>query len=70
MRTGALVCPITVQTSASIEARFGVTLVDIVLTVASGKSRQTQAGKGIDPIHTGATIEARAKETHTTKLEC
>lgn len=60
MRAGALVCPVTVHTTASIEARFGVTLIDIILTVAAGKSRQTQAGEGIDSIHTGATIEARA----------
>lgn len=63
VRTGALVCPITVHTTASIETWFGVTLIDIILTVAAGKSRQTQAGEGIDSIHTGATIETRAKET-------
>lgn len=39
VRTGALVRPITVQTRASIEARFGVTLVDIILAVAASESR-------------------------------
>lgn len=39
MRTGALVRPIAVKTSASIEARFGVTLIDIILAVAASESR-------------------------------
>lgn len=60
MRTGALVCPITVKTRSPIEARFGVTLIDIILTVAASESRETQAGESINSIHTGATIEARA----------
>lgn len=39
VRTGALVCPVAVKTRAPIEARFGVTLVDIILAVASSESR-------------------------------
>lgn len=39
MRTGALVRPITVKTSSSIEAGFGVTLVDIILAVAASEAR-------------------------------
>lgn len=62
MRTGALVCPVTVQTGASIEARSGVALIDVILTVAAGESGQTQAGEGIYSIHAGAAIEAGAKE--------
>ena len=51
MGAGALVRPVTVKTGSSIEARFGVTLVDIVLAVAAGESRETQAGECIDSIH-------------------
>lgn len=60
-RTGALICSITVKTCATIEAGLGVTLVDVILAVAASESRQTETGEGIDAIHTGATIEARAE---------
>lgn len=63
MGTGALVRPITVETGSSIEARFRVTLIDIVLAVAASESRETQAGECIDSVHASATIEARAAET-------
>lgn len=39
MRTGAFVRPVTVKTRASVEARFGVTLIDVILAVAAGESR-------------------------------
>lgn len=61
--TGALVRPITVKTSASIEAWFGVTLIDIILAIAASESRQTKAGECIDSIHTCAPVEARAEMT-------
>lgn len=38
MRTGALVCPITVKTGASMETWLGVTLIYIVLTIAASES--------------------------------
>lgn len=65
MRAGTLVGAVAVQTGATVEAGLGVTLVDVVLAVAAGEAWQTQAGEGIDAIHAGATIEARAREkTH------
>lgn len=67
MGAGALVRPVTVKTSSSIEAWFGVTLVDVILAVAAGESRETQTGERIDSIHASATIEARAAETQENK---
>lgn len=60
-RTGALICSVTVKTCATIEAGLGVTLVDVILAVAASESRQTETGEGVDAVHTGATVEARAK---------
>lgn len=60
MRTGALIRPITIKTSSSIEARLGITLIDIKLAIASSESSETQASEGIDSIHTSTTVEARA----------
>ena len=62
MRTGALVCPVTIETSASIEAGFGVTLVDVVLAVAPGEAWRAQTRESVDAVHTGAAIEAGAAE--------
>lgn len=63
VRTGALVGPVAVEAGAPVEARFGVTLVDVMLAVAAGETRQTQAGEGIDAVHTGATVEAGTADT-------
>lgn len=60
MRTGALVCAVTVQAGPPVEARLGVTLVDVILAVAAGEPRQTQAGERIDAVHTGAPVKAGA----------
>lgn len=67
MRTGALVCPITIKTSASIEAWLRVTLIDIILTVAASETSQTQAGEGVNSIHTGSAIEARTVQRNQVK---
>lgn len=66
-RTGALICSIAVKTCATIEAGLGVTLVDVILAVAASESRQTETGEGVDAIHTGATVEARAEESQEIK---
>ena len=63
MRTGALVGPIAVQAGTAVDAGLGVALVDVVLAMAAGETGQTQAGEGIDAVHTGAAVEARAAET-------
>lgn len=60
-RTRALICSVTVKTCAAIEAGLGVTLVDVILAVAASESRQTEAGEGVDAVHTGATVEAGAE---------
>lgn len=60
MRTGALIRPIAIKTSSSIEARLGVTLIYIKLAVASSESSETQASEWIDSIHTSTTIKAWA----------
>lgn len=60
-RTRALICSVTVETCAAIEAGLGVTLVDVILAVAASESRQTEAGEGVDAVHTGATVEAGAE---------
>lgn len=67
MRTGALVCPITVKTGASIEAWLRVTLIYVILTVAASETSQTQAGEGVNSIHTGAAIKARAVQRNQVK---
>ena len=36
--TGALICPITVKTGATVEARLGVALIYVILAVAAGES--------------------------------
>ena len=63
MLTGALVRPVAVLAGASVDAGFGVALVDVVLAVAPGEARQTQAGEGVDAVHTGAAVEAGAGGT-------
>lgn len=37
-----------------------VALVDVMLAVAAREARRTQAGEGVDTVHTGAAIEAGA----------
>lgn len=61
--TGALVRPVAVLTRAPVQARLGVTLVDVVLTVAAREAGQADAGEGVDAIHAGATVEAGAEDT-------
>lgn len=63
VRARALVRPVTVEASSSIEARLGITLIDVILAVAASESRETLAGEGVDSIHAGASVEARAVET-------
>lgn len=41
MRTGALVCAVTVLTCAAVQTGFGVTLVDVMLAVAASEARRT-----------------------------
>lgn len=62
--TGALVCSVTVEARAAIEAGLGVTLVDVILAVAAGESRQAETGEGVDAVHTGAPVEAGAEASH------
>lgn len=64
--TGALVRPIAVLTRAPVQAGLGVTLVDVVLTVAAREAGWTEAGEGVDAIHAGPPIEAGAGSTNTT----
>lgn len=64
--TGALVRPVAVLTRAPVQAGLGVTLVDVVLTVAAGEAGWTEAGEGVDAIHAGPPIEAGAGSTDTT----
>lgn len=60
LRAGALVGPVAVLAGATVQAGPRVALVDVVLTVAAREARRTQAGEGVDAIHTGAAIKARA----------
>lgn len=62
MGARAFVRPVTVQASPSVEARLGVTLIDVILAVAASEARQAEASEHVDSIHTGAAIEARAEE--------
>lgn len=57
---GALIGPVAVLARATIQTRFGVTFVDVVLTVAPGEPRRALTGKGVYPVHTCAAIEAGA----------
>lgn len=57
---GTLVGPVTVLAGAPVQAGPRVALVDIVLAVAAREARRTQAGEGVDAVHTGAPIEAGA----------
>lgn len=61
MRARAFVCPITVQASPSVEARLGVALIDVILAVAAGETRQAEASEHVDSIHAGAAVEARTE---------
>ena len=63
MGTGALVGSVAVQAGPPVDAGLGVALVDVMLAVDAGETRETQAGEGIDPVHAGATIEAGTRET-------
>lgn len=60
MRTGAFVGAVAVLAGASILTGSGVALVDVVLTVAPSEAWWAQTGEGVDPVHTGAAVEARA----------
>lgn len=64
--TSALVRPVAVLARAPVQARLGVTLVDVMLAVAAREAGQAHAGEGVDAVHTGPTIEAGAGNTHTT----
>lgn len=58
--TGALVRPVAVLTRAPVQAWLGVTLIDVVLTVAAREAGQAHTGEGVDAIHARPTIEAGA----------
>lgn len=60
LRAGALVCAIAVLTGASIHARSGVALVDVMLAVVSSEPLWAQASEAVDAIHTCAAIKTRA----------
>lgn len=64
MWAGALVSAIAIQAGATIQTRFGVALIDVMLAVATSESRWAQTCEGIDTIHTGASIEAGAAESN------
>lgn len=61
MRARALVSPVTVQASPTVETRLGVTLVDVILAVAAGEAGQAEASEDVDSVHAGAAVEARAE---------
>lgn len=61
MRARALVRPVTVQASPTVEARLGVALVDVILAVAAGEAGQAEASEDVDSVHAGAAVEARAE---------
>lgn len=60
MGAGALVCAVAVVAGPSIHAGFGVTLIDVVLTVAPCEAGRAQTREGVDAVHTGATVKAGA----------
>lgn len=62
--TSALVRPIAVLTRASVQAWLGVTLINVMLAVAAREAGWTDAGEGVDAIHTGPTVEAGAGNRH------
>lgn len=57
---GALVRPVAVLAGAPVQTGLGVALVYVVLAVAAREARRTQAGEGVNAVHTGATVEAGA----------
>lgn len=57
---GTLVGPVAVLAGAPVQAGPRVALVDVVLAVAAGEARRTQAGEGVDAVHAGAPVEAGA----------
>lgn len=61
MRARALVRPVAVQASPTVEARLGVALVDVILAVAAGEARQAEACEHVDSVNAGAAVEARAE---------
>ena len=60
--TGALVGAVAVLAGSSVQTRLGVALVDVVLAVTAGEARRTQTGEGVDAVHAGAAVKARAEE--------
>lgn len=58
MWAGAFVGSVAVVAGATIQAGLGVTFVDIMLTVAASEARGANTSEGVDPIHTGTTVEA------------
>lgn len=60
--TGALVGAVAVLAGSSVQTRFGVALVDVVLAVTAGEARRTQTCEGVDAVHTGAAVKTRAGE--------
>jgi len=60
VRAGALVGAVAVVARATVQAGLGVTLVDVVLAVATREARRAQTREGVDAVHTGAAIEAGA----------
>lgn len=66
MRTAAFVGAVAVLAGAAVHAGFGVALVDVVLAVVPGEARRAQAGEGVDAVHTGAAVKARAAKKDTT----
>lgn len=64
--TGALVGAVAVLTRAPVQAGLGVTLIDVVLTVAAREAGQAHTGEGVDAIHTCPTVEAGAGDTDST----
>lgn len=63
LRAGALVGAIAVLAGASIHARSGVALVDVMLAVVASEAFRAQASEAVDAIHTCATIKTRALST-------
>lgn len=56
----AFVCSVAVLAGGAVHAGFRITFVDIMLAVVTGEPGRAEAGKRVDAVHTGATIEARA----------
>lgn len=60
MRAGAFVGAVAILAGAAVHAGLRVTLVDVMLAIVPGEAWRAQAGEGVDAVHTGAAVEARA----------